>query len=204
MKTLLVNSLLLALFVLLPLRAGAAPVTVVFNTSPLVGMSGLSFDALLIDGDGGANTSIVMDLFNFGGGAPIGAPVLVGGASGSLGSSVALNDASFFADFTQHFQAGTQLAFRVNVVTTASGDPQPEGFQFSILDANGLPVATTDPSGLGALLVGDISTGGTNLTQYAVQPVPEPSSLVLVTAGGFAAWVKRRVQRNRARSQRRP
>src|SRR5688572_10229359 len=87
-------------------QAAAGPVTYSFDTSSLVGLGDFGFDALLIDGDGANNTSITLDLYDFGRGAPSGSPTLVGGGTGDLSGVAGLTDVDFFNSFTQLFTPG--------------------------------------------------------------------------------------------------
>src|SRR5688572_23294366 len=83
--------------------ASAAPITYTFDTSSLVGAGDFGFAADLIDGDGFVNTTITLDLFDFGAGGAVGVPTQTGGATGSLGSTVTLADTDFFNSFVQTF-----------------------------------------------------------------------------------------------------
>lgn len=170
----------------------AAPILYDIDTSSLMGLGEFSFDAILIDGDGAPNTTITIDALDLGGGSAVGGATLGGGASGSLGGGISLSDALFFTSFTQLFLPGSFLRFQLDVVTTASGVPAPDGFQFSILDAAGIPVATLDPSGLDAVILGDLAAGATVLQSFPLQTtaVPEPTSLLLF-GGGLAAVAAR-------------
>ena len=168
----------------MPSQALASPVAFVFDTSALAGSDNVRFASDLIDGDGIGDTSITLDLFDFGGGGPVGVPSRVGGANGALDGTVRLTDTAFFSSFSQALTHGATLGFRLDVSTTALGLPQPEGFQFSLLDGAGVPFATTDPNGLNALIFREVSSGNVRFEQYAL--VPEPSTLslcVIVVAG---------------------
>lgn len=166
-------------------KAGASPIDFSLDTSSLVGLGAFAFDAQLLDGDGVTNTSVTLDLFDFGGGGAVGAPTYVGGSSGSLSGNVVLNDSDFFKAFTQSFTPGTTLNFRLSLSTTALGVPQPEGFVLSILDSGGNPLATTDPTGFDSLIFGEIAATGSTFEAYAISTaaVPEPTSLVLLVTG---------------------
>jgi hypothetical protein len=154
------------------------------DTSSLLGTGAVAFDLQLIDGDG-PNTSLIVDLVDFGGGGTFGAPLYAGGASGSLGTSVVLTDTAFFNSFSQTFLAGSTLAFRLDVSTSSGGIPQPDGVQFSILGPNGLPFTTTDPAGLNALLFAELRIGGSAVQSFELtgSAVPEPASWILLTSG---------------------
>jgi hypothetical protein len=177
------------------LQASGAPISLSFDTVILSGNYQLAVD--LIDGDGVANTITTLDLFDFGGGAALGAPSTVGGAGGTLASVVTLNDSSFFNSFVQAFTAGMTLGFRVDVATTASGVPQPDSLQISILNALGQPIATTDPSGLDALFFAELSPAGVSSETFALT-APEPMTWLMMTTG-VGLLLRRRGSRASAR-----
>jgi hypothetical protein len=185
-----------------PASAATINFNIVVNTAPLVGNPAGPFflDFQLI---GAGPNSLFIDSFDFGGGAAVGAPMLVGNAGGSLGSGVTLNDSgSFFNEFFQQFTPGNSLRF--SVTTTTNLTPTPDAFSFSILDGNLFNIPT---NGLGDSLVfltlnpnntrRDIQTarglnvpGGPNYSGVNAQVVPEPATLALVAAG-LAAAVRR-------------
>lgn len=103
-----------------------------------------------------------------------------------------MTDSFFFTSFTQVFLPGSFLSFQLDVATTASGLPAPDGFQLSILDAAGIPIATTDPGGLNALILGEVAAGATAFQSFPLRTaaVPEPASLLLF-GGGLAAVAAR-------------
>src|SRR5579875_734356 len=96
------------------LMHGDVIVNVSLNTSPLTADSGggpYSLDFQMIDGSGtgDANNTITLSNFAFGGGSVSGAPVITGGVSGDLTSSVSLTDSQFFNEFTEGFKPGESL-----------------------------------------------------------------------------------------------
>lgn len=172
--------------------AGALPITI--DTSALAGGTfTAAFD--LIDGNGTDDTTIQIVGFDFGGGSVSGLPTADTGASGSLSTAVTLTNPgpSIITSLLQNFVAGTVFQFDWTVTTTNTGGIAPDGFVFSILDpATGLPIATSDPSGAGALLFVEASTAaGPVAHQFVVAPVPEPATLLLVAAGALALGVRR-------------
>ncbi len=187
------------LFTLCGLLAGgvmparAASFTITLDTSALVGAGVFALDFQLIDGDGVANTSVILRDFTFDAGSPSGSPALVGHASGTLGSTVALDDGEFFNRFAQAFTPGATLAFLLEV--SGSSDPSsPDFFTMALLDPSGFEVPT-----LGfveellslALVAGGVPAsfgtdpGRTDLIVPApvVTAVPEPATLLLVGIG---------------------
>jgi hypothetical protein len=177
----------------------AVPITFSSDTSALLGRGVFGFDLILVDGDGVANTTVAVDLFDLGGGSPAGAPSMVGSASGSLSSRVVLTDGAFLNAFTQSFLPGSTIGFRVDVTTTASGLPQPEGFQVSILDAAGNPIATNDASGLNALILAELSASTEAFQLFEIVAVPEPVPVALVAMAALVSgWLRRRTDPDRA------
>jgi hypothetical protein len=111
------------------------------NTAPLVGnaFGPFAVDVQLTDGSGAgdANNSVTLSALTFGAGQATGSPLLLGGASGDLGSSVVLTDATFFNEFTQTFQPGAALGFDLSFTTNVDAGTIPDGITFALLDANG-------------------------------------------------------------------
>jgi hypothetical protein len=165
---------------------------VTINTTPLQGLGQFSLDFQFLDGDGIQNNSVVLSGFDFvGGGGPIGVPTLVGGAAGSIASSIALTDTEFFNALTQPFTAGPALVFSLALTTNAAAAGSPDRFALAILDASGAAIPTT---GLAEELLGiditrplTMTTSGSDLTRTAldlsapaIQAVPEPSTVGLL------------------------
>lgn len=140
------------------------PVT--FDTSSLVGQSGLELAFVLVDGSGSGdnNTTISLTGFSFG--------------TGSGPSSASLQDSQFFNLVTDPFVPGNALSFTVGILSTNLDQPTPDFFEFAILNASGLPIPTSDPSGLDSLILADL-TSPLSPQISAVSTVPEPTSLVL-------------------------
>ncbi len=177
------------------------------NTSSLVANPNgpFSLDFQLNDGGGTVTNVVSLTNFVFTNGAPLGAANLIGGATGSLGSSVTLTDALFFSnEFFQGFSAATtHIGFNVSI--TENVEPGiPDAFSMAILDSGLSNIPTT---GLGdSLLV--VNIGSTPLhfsdiqlfsstapdSGVTVSATPEPGSLGLVLGSGLIAigWSVRR------------
>jgi hypothetical protein len=170
------------------------------DTSPLImnPAGPFSLDFQLIDGSGtgDANNTATIDTFLFGTGNVISSPLTsIGGASGSLSSSVSITDSAFLNEFSQPLNPGSKLSFRVELTTNVDAGPAPDAFSFSILNNNGAEIPTT---GVGSALLlvnidsthprvetfGTTANSAISLSAPQVTVVPETSNLLLV---GFTA-----------------
>lgn len=183
--------------------ARAASFTITLDTSALVGQGDFALDFQLIDGDGVANTTVVLREFSFGTGGPSGSPTLVGGASGSLATGLTLEDTAGFTRAAGGFTPGATLAFLLEV-SGSSDASTPDYFTMALLDANGMEVPT-----LGfveellslALVAGaapeafgtDLQRTTLNVPAPTVVAVPEPTTALLVLTGVVLIGVRRRL-----------
>jgi hypothetical protein len=188
----------------------AAPIIITLDTSPLVaGVTGPYYlDFQLVDGDALANNSVLLSGFDFGGGFAVGAPILAGGATGDVNAGATLTDSSFFNELVQEFTPGNLLSFSVTFSTNFVA-PTPDRFTFAVLNSSFFEVPT---AGLGSELLGIDLREPIVIETYAgidngqdpvlaapqVTPVPEPSTIVLLTTG-IGALAGRRRMRRRAR-----
>src|SRR5688572_24133452 len=159
-----VRSRLLSLATCLLLLAG--PVcnasfifTISVDTRALIGHPAGPFylEFQLNDGSGtgnGNNTGLLVT-FDFAGGAPVGSPILIGGASGDLSSHVVLSDDDFLNEFIQQFMPGPLTTFDVELSTFVEPGPQPDQFSFAILECNLIEIPTLGPAD--ALVIADIT-----------------------------------------------
>ena len=198
MKALFATVCLTALLALAarPVAANTLAFEVVVNTAPLIGnMAGpFSLDFQL---NGTGPNSVAITGFNFGGGRAIGPAVSSGGASGDLGSGIALSDASFFFnELYEQFTPGNALSFLVTM--TAEVTSTPDLFSFAILNGSLFNIPTT---GLGdslllvnitksTLALSDVQIftgatlpGGPDYSGVTVRALPEPAALLLLGAG---------------------
>ena len=149
--------------------------TVVLDTSNLKGRTPFSIALQLTDAGatGDANNTVTVSAVNFGGGAPTGSPTTLGGAAGSLVSSVTLTDSLFLNYFIQQFVPGSQLTFQVTATNTADAGGGLDQFSFSILDGAGqeLPTVAGQPfyNPIAALALG---SPGSSLQTYAFSNGP--------------------------------
>ena len=136
--------------------------------------------------------------FDFHGGSEVGAPTLIGGASGDLGSHVVLADEQFRNEFFQEFDPGPLLTFDVDLSQSVDPGPQPDQFSFAILDCNLIEIPTGGPADALVLVDianpprvrafnGDVSRasdcGGIPISIRVLEPppeVPEPRMVVLL------------------------
>jgi hypothetical protein len=119
------------------------------GTSGLIGHPAGPFyiDFQLNDGSGtgDANNTVTINNFMFGGGNAVGSPLpSIGGAGGSLFSSVSITDSGFLNEFTQQFNPGSMLSFSVLLTTNVDPGLTPDAFSFSILDNLLAPIPTTN------------------------------------------------------------
>jgi len=152
-------------------------VTVHLDTSALVehpaGPFALDFQLNGGSGEDDANNTVTLFAFAFGGGrSSTAAPVVVGGASGHLGSAVTISDRVFLNTLTQGFVAGSELSFVL--LRTASVDPggTPDQFSVAILDRTGAEVPTQ--SGSEALIVLDLNSPNPAVQAFASDPTRTP------------------------------
>ena len=186
------------------------------NVSSLVGQPNSPFflDFQLNEGSGTLPNFVTLTNFVFTGGSATGSATTFGLATGSMGSSITLNDnaSNPFNELFQGFTAGTtDIQFDVSLSQNSPG-VTPDQFVISILDseANNPPIATTDFTSSSMITVpigaantlGDVQTftstspaGGTATVSQAA--VPEPSS-VMALIGGVGCLMTLRRRRSQA------
>ncbi len=132
------------------------------NTSSLIGNGSAPFalDFQLTSGDtasGVVNTVTLSDFaFGIGGSAASGGPFSdSGNATGGFSSTVNLNTSggSFFNEFSQFFNPGNALTFRLELTKNPQPGGTPDEFTFQLIDKTNGEVSTTDPSGSDSLLM---------------------------------------------------
>jgi hypothetical protein len=175
--------------------ADGISVNVSVDTSALPTMPGSEIFFVLTDGSltGDMNNTAALSTFMFGGGsAGMVDPANIGGVSGDL-SGASLTDSAFTNVFGAFFTAGSQLSFLLNLTTNVDPGPTPDQFAFAILDPNGVPISTTDPTGSNNLLVINLDSTNPVPTAYSdlvtVTPTvvtPEPPAGLLVGTALFA------------------
>lgn len=199
---------LLALGSVSPTRADLV-FDVTLDTSALIGGS-YFVDFQLNDGDGVQNNTVSLSNFTFGGGSAGGSPVLLGGASGSLGSGATIIDSDFLNELTEGFTPGSTLGFHVDLTTNlAPGANTPDQFSFALLDDQGNEVPTTSANG--SFVSVNIDSSSPTVEAFGSDPaaggptipmpevvVPEPGSVAFLLVGGMtgaALLVRRRKNR---------
>jgi hypothetical protein len=141
-----------------------------FDTSSLRSLGPLDLAFVLTDGSGTGDSNTTVKLTNF----------LFDSGSGP--STESLVDSQFFNQILAPFSPGDKLSFKVQILSSSIDQPTPDLFQFAILQASGLPLQTTDPSGLDTLVTVDV-TSPLSPQVFAISSVPEPSSILLLVSG---------------------
>ena len=194
---------------------------VTLNTSPLVGNGSFMLDLQFLDGSGLPidlnNNVVTLTGFTFGaGGGALGAGTATGGASGSLTAGVTLKDTAFFNEYIENFTPGPLLSFTLDTTNNLDPGGTPDLFTLAILDSSGNELPTTGPASefLDVALTGGaaakvttygsapgstFSLGAPVVVNQNPSPVPEPSTLTLLLAGGFG-WYAWRFARRRSLS----
>jgi hypothetical protein len=179
-----------------------------------------TIDFQLNDGSftGVANNTATISNVTFGGGSltgsspPLNVPAPVPGSdsTGDLSSTLTIQDGNGanggFNEFQQSFNAGSSLSFKLDLTANTDSPSPPDEFTFSIFDKNGTQLAngpnyaflTADIYATGPSIT--LAGGSVNGTSFAAptdsNPVPEPSTLILLLSGavcaGAAAVRKRR------------
>ncbi len=190
-----------------PARAASFTVSLDTSALALAVLGDFTLDFQLIDGDGVANTTVVLRDFTFGGGSSAGSPTLVGGASGSLAAGLTLQDTAFFNRAAEGFTPGATLTFLLEV--SGSSDPlSPDFFTMALLDPDGFEVPTLgfaeELLSLALVAGGAPESFGTdqdctdqdctdlNVPAPTVTAVPEPATALLVLTGAALIGVRRR------------
>ena len=201
-----------------PLCRGNLIFDVSVDTSALIGNPAgpFSIEFQLNDGSGtnDGNNTVLVSNFNFGGGMPVGAATLIGGAIGDLSSTVKITDNNFLNEFFQEFVPGPILSFHVNLSTLVDPGPQPDQYSFAILDCSLIEIPTTSPAN--ALVAVDINqqltiqtfrgdpngvlgcNGAPGIPLPTPRIVSEPGSLSLSLLGVLTVSLLAMLQRRRA------
>ncbi len=185
-----------------PARAASFTVSLDTSALALAVLGDFTLDFQLIDGDGVANTTVVLRDFTFGGGSSAGSPTLVGGASGSLAAGLTLQDTAFFNRAAEGFTPGATLTFLLEV--SGSSDPlSPDFFTMALLGPDGFEVPTLGfveellslslvagaaPESFGT----DSARTNLNVPAPVVTSVPEPATALLVLTGAALIGMRRR------------
>lgn len=200
-----VLALMLAMAQQRPAHAGIINGSVSLDTSGLSGTFELAFILTDGSGSGDANNTVTLTNFGFGTGGSAGTvdPLLTTtGASGDFTTGVTLIDSEFFNVFAETFTAGTLLTFDFGLTTNVDAGGTPDQFSMALLQSDGTPIPSSDPSG--ALLVVNIDSANPAFPTFATDvtpaPVvtfpataPEPATAPLLAVALIGAcWLRRR------------
>jgi hypothetical protein len=193
--------LILALTQQRPAHAGIINGTVSLGTVDLAGSGTFELVFVLTDGSGvgDANNSVTLSNFAFGAdgsGGSVDARLTTGGVIGDLTSGVTLTDSAFLNVFASTFTPGNLLTFDFALTTNVDSGGTPDQFLMVLLQPDGTPLSTTDPSGSDALLLANIDSAQPAFNVYGTvldilsaptvtfaASVPEPPSLLLLAIG---------------------
>jgi subtilisin family serine protease/PKD repeat protein len=132
----------------------------------LKSLRGLSGSLVMdfIDGDGSNNNQVKLLEYASDGAMTLSAQLL-GDASGSLIPGPGrIGDGQFLNEISQATVYGSTLSFLLKTSTNGNFAPTPDGYSLYLLDSNGLPYSTDEPTGANALVAIDIT---------GTQPIPE-------------------------------
>ena len=191
-----------------PAHASIITGTVSLDTSALLGPFELAFVFTDGSGAGDANNTVTLSNFLFGAGGSAGSvdtSLSTGGESGDLTSGVSLVDSAFLNIFASSFTPGSLLSFDFSLTTNVDADGTPDQFSLALLQADGTPVATEDPSGADSLLTVNLDSAHPAFSAFAsdltpapivteTTAAPEPPSVLLLAMGLVATlWSARRL-----------
>lgn len=117
-----------------------------------------------------------------------------GTAAGDLYSTITLTDdttnTSQYSGFYQPIVVGTSISFHLDLAGPLASS-NPDAFEFDVLDVNGNPLPTTDPSGDNNLVTITMDYTGPDETAFAL--LPEPSSLGFLGVSALLILRRRRL-----------
>ena len=150
-----------------PARAQSVTYHILMDTSGLAAslIAPVSLDFQFDDGGTPGNNTATLSGFTFGGGSASASPSsLLGGATGNVNATVAINDTLLVNELVQDFAPGQLLAFDLSLTTnpdTALGG-SPDEFSLALLDSSGNEIATT--AGNNAFVTIDVDSSNPTVT----------------------------------------
>ena len=203
-KRLTAPAFLVILFLSAASSVTATPITTYFitvNTSSIDGLTG-QLDFQFNPGSGALGAFVDISQFGFSDGGFNGSPTLTGGASGSLGSTVHIDNSTGFNDFLQPWIFGLSLQFQVSfggaAITSPDGSST-DTFGLALYDLSFNPQLNDGSEGDFIVTI-DVNTDGSTTANPAAKPAnsltvtpvltPEPATWMLFGLAGIVLWRK--------------
>jgi len=174
-RRILVAGLVLSMSGVVSSTTRAETFNVTVSTAPIQGESGfVTFD--FIGGDPGQNNTAVVLAFSSD--AVLGSFTTSGGALGTLVSGpLTLSDANLLNEWNQSVTFGSTISFQLSLTTNTVTGGIADEFSFFLLDSNGAPFVTSDPTGADSLFDIDVNS-------------PSPLNPIVFTSSSGSATVE--------------
>lgn len=169
--------------------------TETINTSSISGTTG-SFYFQFNPGPSVAQSASLQIMNFLSDGAPVGSPVITGDVSGALPATITFDNGTGFNDYFQGFTFGSTLSFLISLSGPALTSPDGVStsgstFAFSMFSdvAGTKPTLTSDTiNGFADVITVNLDGSTTRTSYLPVNPVPEPSTLLLLIPALVILW----------------